>query len=367
MKIAVFYELDPGGARRGANEFARAMKALGNQVDLFFIDEKNTGHEKDFYSSVRFYEFQPVHWNGKDWKARLRRDTIELFELKRLHKKIALEIDAKKYDIVFVQPSKFTQAPFILRFLKTPTLYYCQEPLRLVYDPLFAIPRNISFAKRGYEWLSRSIRKIIDQRNISHATTILANSRYTQTNIRRAYGLESHVAHMGVDTSIFYPEKRKKTVDLLFIGTREVSEGYGLFQQSLKFMKREPKVVYLIRGENWTANDAQLRRYYSESKIVMCLGFHEPFGLIPIEAMACGAVPAAINEGGYKDSIQDKKTGLLLEKDPKKIALALDRLLGHNALLERMSKDAVADMQDHWSWKQASFHVLTFAKDSSAR
>lgn len=361
MRIALFHEVNSGGARRAAQEFAKALRELGHIVDACIVDEQTiSSKEREFFSFVYHYNFQPVVWNGKNWQARLYRDTVELLKLTQLHKKIADEIDKQKYDAVFVHPSKWTQAPFILRYLKTKTIYYCQEPLRIVYDPVFAIPQ-LPFHKYAYEWLSRWVRKIIDASNIQSANVVLANSNFTRSNILKAYGIHATTLHMGVDTSVFYPGG-KKDIDLLFVGTRDVEEGYGLFQEALELlpneMRKKLRMKYLIRGENWTANDSELRDIYARTHVVMCLGYNEPFGLVPIEAMACGATVIALKEGGYLDSVKDKKTGVMVERDAKEMAKAIERLFGNKRLLSTLERTAALEIRHNWSWQIAANQLM---------
>lgn len=360
MRIAVFHELNSGGARRGANEFALTFKKLGHTVDFYSTDEQFYD-EKKYYSNIFRYPFHAVHWSGGNWKPRLYRDTVELFKLCFLHRKIAQDVDRSHYDFVLIHPSKYTQAPFLLRWLRTLKLYYCQETLRMVYEPIFEIPRDLHPAKKMYEQCIRFIRKVIDRQNIRGADYIFANSTYTQSNIFNAYHLKSTVCHMGVDAKVFYPSGQK-SVDLLFVGTRDENEGFALFQQAIKYMKyKRAKIHYLLRGENWTSNDRELRSLYAKSNIVLCFGYNEPFGLIPIEAMACGATVIALNEGGYKDSVKNGKTGVLVEKDAKEIARACDRLLQNRKKLVVMQKAAIKDMQTYWTWARGAKQILQVA------
>jgi glycosyltransferase involved in cell wall biosynthesis len=358
MNIAVFFELNSGGARRASNSFAKAMKILGHKVDLYYVSESPLpASEASSYSSLIRTEFHPVKWEGNDWSSRLYRDTIELIHLRSIHKRIATIIQNQKYDGVIVHPSKYTQAPWILRFLSLPTLYYCQEPLRLVYDPEIAsIPKHISFAKQCYERTIRLLRKGIDRYNISAATTILANSHFTKERIKKSYGLSSTVCHMGVDTSIFFP-KDKKSVDVLFIGAEEESDGYDLFKKSMPLLKKKKpriKIRSIIRGKNWTSNDQELRKAYSTARIVLCLAFNEPFGLIAIEAMACGAVVVALDEGGYRDSVVQKRTGIRVNRDAKQIASSCHYLLGHPTVLKTCAKQSVATVHSYWTWERGA-------------
>ncbi len=363
MKIALFHELDPGGARRGANEFAKALKNKGHTVDLYYIDQKKNEDERKYYSDVFFYMFTPRTWSGGNWKVKLYKDTVELYKLYVLHKRIAGDIEKKGYDFAFVHGSKFTQAPFLLGLLHILSLYYCQEPLRMIYDPLFTTLPNLHMFKKQYEQLTRYTKKVLDSRNIKKADKVLANSTYTRQNIYNAYGITAEVCHMGVDTKRFYPTVKKDT-DILFIGSRDEFDGYPLFQQSIQHMQRKAKIIYLIRGETWLANDTALRDCYSRSRIVICFGYNEPFGLIPLEAMSCGSVVVALDEGGYKDSIKNNKTGILVKKDAKYIAKTLDTLLDNKAFLKQLAKNAITDMHENWQWERGAEQIVKSVENS---
>ena len=147
MKIAIFHELDFGGARRTVDEFAKRLNKIFD-VDLYYVDGKKEEVLKKIYKNIFYYPFYPKSWKCNNWKVKLYKDTVELVNLYNLHKKIASDIKSRDYDYIFVHPSKFTQAPFLLRFLKN-CIYYCQEPLRIVYDPYFSNISNIKFPKNN--------------------------------------------------------------------------------------------------------------------------------------------------------------------------------------------------------------------------
>ena len=351
MKIAVFHELNKGGARRAANEFSNYIKK-NNTVDLYIVDEKEREQEKEFFTNVSFFKFIPKRWTGKNWKAKLYKDTIELINLYRLHKKIALIINSKNYDVVIVNGSKYTQAPFILRFLKTKKIYYCQEPLRMVYEDILDNTEDLDIFRKNYERLNRTIRKRIDRKNIFKSDLILSNSKYTQDNIRKAYGLSSKVCYMGVDEKIFFPKKiLKKSTDILFIGAYDFVDGYKLLEDALKLIKDKLIVKILASEVKWVDNDKTLQGLYSEARIALCLAYNEPFGLIPLEAMACGTPVIAINEGGYRESVLNKVSGYLIKRDPKKLADMIAYLLKNNDRLSSLSNNTRSYIVKNWTWK----------------
>lgn len=351
MKIAFFHELDPGGARRSVNEFSKYLREK-HTVDLYVVDRQENLDERKFFDKVFFYKFIQKKWSGKDWKSKLYKDTVELYKLYNLHKKIAKKIESKKYDIIFIEPSRFTQAPFILRFLRTKKIYYCQEALRMVYEKQFAIQSELHPAKALYERLNRFIRKYIDKSNIKFADMILANSMHTKSNIKKAYNLDSHVSYMGVDPKIFYPLRIRKTIDILFVGAYEESDGYKLLSKAVEFLNPKPVIKVLAREKQWITNDSDMRELYSKTKIVVAFARLEPFGLIPLEAAACGTPVLAVNEGGYRESVVNGKTGFLVTRNPKVIADKISLMLQDSKAMEDMGKWAREYILKFWGWKK---------------
>jgi glycosyltransferase involved in cell wall biosynthesis len=356
MKIAVFHELPYGGARRAVLELSNELKK-NNKIDLYYIDEKKEPEVNKYFDDVNFIKFLPKEWKGKNWRLKLYKDTIELIKLYNLHKEIAKSIDINNYDLVFVHGSKYSQSPFILRFLKTKSVYYCQEPLRMVYENLFDIPKDLPLVKKIYERFNRNNRRLIDKSNAKKADLILTNSKYTQQNIKKYMGLKSRISYLGINTKVFFTEKVKKKYDLLFVGSREDIDGYSLLNEVIQNMKSKPSVFWLLRENGWIT-DSELRRIYNQSKIITCLAYKEPFGLLPLEAGACGTVVVAISEGGYIETVRNKATGVLVKRDPIEIANTLSKLLKNEERLKSMSEKAIKYVKDYWTWDKAADRLM---------
>lgn len=360
MKIAIFHELHTGGGRKAVNEIARVLKKR-HHVDLYLVDNKVHHGENIFFHNIFFYQFIPKIWRGNNWRVKLYKDSFELWQLYQLHKKIAEVIDKKQYDVVFIHPSQFTQAPFLLRMLKTKKIYYCEEQLRIVYDPYFSLGK-MNFLKKVYEVTNRFIRKRIDEVNIHHADVIVANSFYTQNRIEKAYSLKSIVRYLGVNQNIFSPMHVKKDIDILYIGSRLAIDGFDLLQESLSIIKSKPVVYTHLTGESKFFTDAQLCRLYARSKIVVCLAINEPFGLIPLEAMACGVPVIAVNDGGYKETVVSDKTGYLVPRNPKKVAEKINHLLTDTKKRTAFSVNAREHVLKRWTWDIATQRLESILK-----
>src|SRR3990172_5333975 len=166
MRIAIFYYIKFSGAKRVVQEHAKGLVTLGNIVDIYTTDNSNDIFDPSIYPTNKFlYEYKPVDTNLPIIK-RIKKDFFDnFFALRYLHKQIAKDIDKRNYDIVLVHTDINTQAPFLLRYLKTKNVYFCLEPLRNAYEYSLRINDEISFLNKFYENLNRWIRKRIDLKN----------------------------------------------------------------------------------------------------------------------------------------------------------------------------------------------------------
>lgn len=355
VKIAVFHTLPVGGARRAVNEISLALKKQ-HTVDLYFIDEKENKKEEKNFSKNHYYEFVARKWSGGDWKTRIYKDTIELFKIYFLEKKIAYDINKKNYDLVLVSASKFVETPFILRFVKSKKVFYCHDPYyRLIYEPEFTFPKHLNLLEFSYEKLNRFIRKILDWQNFQNIDFILANSAFTKNKVYEIYKRDSKVAYLGVDSNFFSPNNKiTNDIDILYLGSREEIDGYSLLEEAISYMKIKPKVKKIFIEEGFISNDKELLDLYRRSKIVVGFSHNEPLGLVPLEAMACGDVVLAVSEGGYKETITDGKTGFLLNRDPREIAQKIDYLLNNHTLRDLIGINARKSILKNWTWEKSA-------------
>lgn len=116
--------------------------------------------------------------------------------------------------------------------------------------------------------------------------------------------------------------------------------GTGPTQKALK----EKAVQLGIEDEvNFTGIVPDPENYLNEAHIYVHSAWHEPFGLVLIEAMSTGLPVVSFNTGGPKEIVQEGKTGYLVEKD--NLATFVDKVLqlaSDTALYEDFSKNAMA-------------------------
>jgi D-inositol-3-phosphate glycosyltransferase len=98
-----------------------------------------------------------------------------------------------------------------------------------------------------------------------------------------------------------------------------------------------------------------LKYYYSAADIFITTPWYEPFGITPLESMACGTPVIGSNVGGIKYSVVDGKTGFLVPpKDPSALAAKVGFLLSNEDLLKRMSAYALSRVNALFTWKKVA-------------
>ncbi|HEY6542897.1 MAG TPA: glycosyltransferase [Ktedonobacteraceae bacterium] len=94
-----------------------------------------------------------------------------------------------------------------------------------------------------------------------------------------------------------------------------------------------------------------LRYYYSAADVAVTTPWYEPFGLTPLEAMACGSPVIGSAVGGIMFTIKHGETGLLVPpRDPHTLAASLQRLLDQPEVRKRMGAAARKRIEREFSW-----------------
>lgn len=335
MKIAVFHNLPPGGAKRVLDE------------EVKFLSKKHpmTAFKCDYRIKRRLLSFL----------GRLDQDFQNLFILRELHRELARKINRGGFDVCLVHPDKLTQAPFLLRYLRVPSLYCCEELLRIAYEKELKFKERVVFFKKWYEDINRILRKKIDRNNAQAATKILVGSNYIKEKVSKAYGKRAKTCPFGVDAKIFLPKGAKKEKTLLFIGEKEKVPGFYFAQECLKFIPKNtrPNLKVISFSKNkLRLSDDELAAEYSKALVTLCTSYNEPFGLVALESMACETPVIAVEEGGYRETVIDGETGFLLRRDPNKFAEKIIYLVEHPKIAEKMGKAGREHVKKNFTWKK---------------
>jgi D-inositol-3-phosphate glycosyltransferase len=101
-----------------------------------------------------------------------------------------------------------------------------------------------------------------------------------------------------------------------------------------------------------------LKYYYSAADIFITTPWYEPFGITPLEAMACGTPVIGANVGGIKYSVVDGETGALVSpENPDELADKVSKLLSDQNELQRLGQNAIRRVHQHFTWKSVADKV----------
>lgn len=112
----------------------------------------------------------------------------------------------------------------------------------------------------------------------------------------------------------------------------------------------EDKVIFAGRK-----NREILKYYYCAAQIFISTPWYEPFGITPLESMACGTPVIGSNVGGIKYSVLDGKTGFLVPpNDPDALAAKVHLLTSNPALLQQMKKASIQRVKENFTWRKVA-------------
>ncbi|QDV36267.1 glycosyltransferase [Tautonia plasticadhaerens] len=101
-----------------------------------------------------------------------------------------------------------------------------------------------------------------------------------------------------------------------------------------------------------------LNAYYSAADVFITTPWYEPFGITPLEAMACGTPVVGSAVGGIRSTVQDGRTGYLVPpEDPPALAARLADLLGDPERLRAFGRRAVHVARSRYTWARVAESV----------
>ena len=271
------------------------------------------------------------------------------------------------------------------------------EPLR---------PWKVEQLGNGYHlsaWMERTA--------IEQADAIIAVSKETRADVLRLFDVKPervHVVHNGIDLDEYRAVEgtdvlTKRGIDpqkpfLLFVG--RITRQKGIIHLVNAIPKIDPDLQIVLAagapdtpeigaemeaafarvaadrpGLIWIREmlpRADVIQLYTQAAVFCCPSVYEPFGIINLEAMACGTAVVASNVGGIPEVVVPEETGLLVDvglkpggfdpADPSAFAGALadaiNRLARDAALRERFGKAGRARVEAHFSWDAIADQTL---------
>ena len=264
---------------------------------------------------------------------------------------------------------------------RTPLIWMCQEPSAFIHSRrwLRALPAGLS---KACAYLLNPLLKQLDVRLAHRADYVFANSLATQRDAVRIYGYPAgrvHLCYPGVNTAVFHdapgvPRRnqvitvgrltRFKNVDVI-IRTVQLLNKSRNESVTLKIVGRGEEEANLKRLVHdlglerdvifcGSLGEEALVRSIQESKVFILASVDEPFGIVVVEAMACGTPCIVESSGGPAETVLDGKTGFQVSGlDPVAFAEKARLLLDDHQLFNDFSAQA-AEHAKRYTWESAA-------------
>jgi glycosyltransferase involved in cell wall biosynthesis len=117
-----------------------------------------------------------------------------------------------------------------------------------------------------------------------------------------------------------------------------------------------PKVAEKVTFHGWVGHRPQLIEHYYQGAIFVLPSIcNDSFGIPVVEAMASGAPVVATRSGGVVETVKDRETGFIVEKnDAQQMAQALLRLLEDDGLRESMGEAGRERALTYFTWDKVA-------------
>ena len=231
-------------------------------------------------------------------------------------------------------------------------------------------------------------RKYAEADAIRRSDAVVTFTEAESASLCDLFGLapdRTHAVPMGVDTTLFGPQPRAEARAalgiggdervVLSVGRIEPFKGTDVLVRAIALLDTSQDVRLLVvggregePGTEWLRETArasevsglldwraavpqrELPSYYAAADVCAVPSLHEPFGLVALEAMACGIPVAASDTGGLRELVRHGESGLLCKPgDAAALAEAFDAMLGDPLLAQRMGEAGAAQAR-RFTW-----------------
>lgn len=316
----------------GAERVLEQLLALFPQADLFAVCDFVPERQRDFLAGRKpkttFIQGLP---SARKWLGYY----LPLMPL-------AIErLDLSEYDLVV--SSSFAVAKGVPTQGSQLHISYVHTPIRYAWDEIGESLRGTGFESGLRGWLARALLRRIrewDRRSARRVDLFIANSRYISQKIATSYRREAKVIYPPVDVEAFGFVAHKK--EYYLAGSRFVP--YKCLDIIVEAFKRMPNRRLVLVGDGperpkieraaagypnidvlGYQTAAAIARYMGEARAFV-FAAKEDFGIMPVEAQACGTPVIAFGQGGALETIrgldQDRPTGVFFEEQTSESIIA---------------------------------------------
>ncbi|MCD6254744.1 MAG: glycosyltransferase family 4 protein [Deltaproteobacteria bacterium] len=248
------------------------------------------------------------------------------------------QFDLSDYDLII--SSSYAVAKGVITNSNQVHICYCHTPIRYAWDMYHLYLRQSGLDKKIIKGLIAKIilhyMRLWDYATSNRVDYFLANSKYTARRIKRVYGRDATVIYPPVEVDRFEVNTKKedfyltvsrivpyKRVDIIIDAFSQIKDRrlivIGDGPDLKKIKGRANKNIEFLGRQPFDIVKDYMRRARA---LVFCA--EEEFGIVPVEAQACGTPVIALGRGGVRETVIENKTGIFFYgQSPKDIIEAI--------------------------------------------
>lgn len=236
------------------------------------------------------------------------------------------QLDLRPYDLIISSSSAVAKG--VLTNSNQVHICYCHSPMRYAWDlyQQYLKESKFNFLTKIYaKYVLHKIR-LWDVMSANRVDYFISNSNYISQRINKVYRRDSQVIYPPVETNNFKLSQNPSR-DFYFTASRMVPykkidlivETFAINGKKLIVAGNGPELKKIKSKANSNVtfvghitNDKLLE--YIQNAKAFVFAAEEDFGIIPVEAQACGTPVIAYGKGGALETIIENKTGVFFEE-----------------------------------------------------
>lgn len=384
--------VDAGGQNIYVDSVARGLAALGHEVDVLTRrDDTRLPDMVELAQGVRVMHIDagPPAYVPKEQLL----DLMPAFA-HQAHRQL---VRRGRYDLMHANFFMSGWVGMVLRPI-------IQAPLLTTFHALGLVRREHQGAADAFP----PVRESIERSLAKHSDRVIAECPQDRDDLIRLYGASPdriETIPCGVDTKSFYPSSRAAARERLGLSAEEFivlqlgrivpRKGIDNVIQALALLPASVSARLVVVGGESRVPDPhrtpefarlmqlaqgagvadrvyfagqrhrdELRDWYVAADVFVTTPWYEPFGITPLEAMACGIPVVGSNVGGISHTVRNGVTGYLVEpKKPQALAQKLLKLHQHPDLAQAMGRAGILRVHQRFTWERVVAEFVSLFAD----